>query len=87
LGPGGTILLRGSVVVVAIGVVDAVVEVVVEESELPLLERIKLKVRATKATTSSTTPSRATPAGRQRPWFRGAEGRSFGMGLMVPEYR
>src|SRR5580698_2590217 len=82
-GPGGTILLRGVgivVVVVATGDVVDVVSVVVVASELPLLENAKLKPKAISATTNSTPPRRAKPAGRQRQDVRGAAWRGSDMG-------
>src|ERR1700692_3262211 len=62
-GPGGTIWSRGvgRVVVVVAGVVDVVVDVVVVESELPLLDSAKLTVNAMSAKTTKTAPSFTTP--------------------------
>jgi hypothetical protein len=71
------------VVVVTTGeVVDVVdvVNVVVVASEFPLLENAKLKPKAINATTNSTPPRRAKPAGRQRQDVRGAAWRGSDMG-------
>jgi hypothetical protein len=70
----------GVVVVVTTGDVVDVVNVVVVESELPLLENAKLKPKAMRATTTSTAVSLAKPAGRHRQVFRGAAWRGFDMG-------
>ena len=81
MGPGGTILLRavGIVVVVVAGVVVDVAGKVVVESELPVLDSVKLIVNAMSAMTTITPTRRAEPVRRQRQVVRGAAWRGFDM--------